>query len=149
MSNYATYDPADYTVDDLMRAAHGDTRVMAPSLAVEMLRVKIGVDTESTMARLAEDESADPRARRTATLALADYPTQPCCASLPPRSTDGSPTLPGGRCPVRADPAAHTGLRRLAQCNHSCLKPHESVSLPLAASHSCAAVCRNWWACSL
>jgi hypothetical protein len=74
MSNYATYDPADFTVDDLMRAARGDTRAMAASLAVELLRVKVGVDTESTMAGLAQDESADPRARRTATLALADYP---------------------------------------------------------------------------
>jgi hypothetical protein len=74
MSDQVTYDPADFTVDDLMQAAHGNTRTMAASLAVELLRVKVGVDAESTMARLAEDESADPRARRTATLALADYP---------------------------------------------------------------------------
>lgn len=101
MSDFATYDPADFTVEDLMRAAHGDTRVLASSLAVELLRRKADVDTESTLAGLATDGTADPRARRTATLALADFPDS---APLLRRLLDG----PDGRLAE----AARTALSR-------------------------------------
>jgi hypothetical protein len=74
MINQATYNPRDYTIEQLETAARGDSTIMPASLAVALLEAHPDVDTQSTMLRLVQDESADPRGRRSAARALAPFP---------------------------------------------------------------------------
>jgi hypothetical protein len=74
MTDRTIYNPRDYTIEQLEKAAHGDSTIMAPPLAVALLEAHPDVDTKSTMLRLAQDESVDPRGRWSAARMLAQFP---------------------------------------------------------------------------
>ncbi len=60
MINQATYNPRDYTIDQLETAARGDSTTMPASLAVALLEAHPDVDTQSTMLRLVQDGVSRP-----------------------------------------------------------------------------------------
>jgi hypothetical protein len=70
-----SYDPASYTVDELMAAARGESRLLAGTLAVDLLAAKLGARAQEALEGLAQDEAVDLRSRRTAVLALSGFPT--------------------------------------------------------------------------
>jgi hypothetical protein len=70
-----TYDPGDFTVEELLAAAHGESKTLSPQLAVTLLRAKLGDGAEHQLTTLARDDTADPRARHAAALALAEFPS--------------------------------------------------------------------------
>jgi hypothetical protein len=74
MSDQANYNPRDYTTEQLEAAAHGNSTTMAASVAIALLEAHPDIDTQSTMARLVQDHSVDPRARRSAARVLASFP---------------------------------------------------------------------------
>ncbi|MCM3923882.1 hypothetical protein ND748_19690 [Frankia sp. AiPs1] len=83
MVDQAAYDPRDYPVEQLEAAARGDSTIMAAALAVALLDAHPDVDTRATMLRLAQDQAADPRGRRSAVRALAGFPdTAPTLRTL-------------------------------------------------------------------
>lgn len=69
-----TYDPAAFSVAELEDAMRGRSDVLAPTLAVTLLRAKLGGRAEPSLTRLALDASIDVRARRTAVTALGELP---------------------------------------------------------------------------
>ncbi|MFI1700695.1 hypothetical protein ACH419_32670 [Streptomyces bobili] len=75
MSDYAVYNPADFTTEDLATAARGKMASLSPQLAVTLLRAKLGGDAAGPLTGLARDDTADPRGRYAAALALASYPS--------------------------------------------------------------------------
>jgi hypothetical protein len=74
MTDVIAYNPRDYTIEQLEAAARGDSSIMAPAVAVALLEAHPDVDTRATMLRLAGDESADFRSRRSAVRTLARFP---------------------------------------------------------------------------
>lgn len=73
MSDYVTLDPNDFTDDELLSAARGETKHLKPQLAVTLLRAKLGPSAEQPLVELATDETVDQRARQSAVLELAGY----------------------------------------------------------------------------
>jgi hypothetical protein len=75
MSDYAVYNPAEFTTEGLIVAARGKSKQLSSQLAVALLRAKLGDEAEEELAELACDDTADPRGRHAATLALGSYPS--------------------------------------------------------------------------
>jgi hypothetical protein len=75
MSDSAVYDPADFTIEELTRAARGEIKTLSPQLAVTLMRAKLGEEAVQQLTELARDDTADPRGRHAATLALAAFPS--------------------------------------------------------------------------
>jgi hypothetical protein len=75
MSDFKTYDPANFTTEELTRAARGEAKELKPQLAVALLRAKLGDDAEPLLLDLVRSDEADPRARHAAILALASFPS--------------------------------------------------------------------------
>lgn len=75
MSDFGIYSPAGFTVEELMRAARGEEKNLAPQLAVTLLKAKLGDEAEQPLVNLARDDTADPRGRHAATIALMSYPS--------------------------------------------------------------------------
>jgi hypothetical protein len=73
MSDYVTLDPRNFTNEELLSAARGETKQLKPQLAVTLLRAKLGPSAEQPLVELATDETVDLRARQSAALELAGY----------------------------------------------------------------------------
>jgi hypothetical protein len=74
MSDFKTYDPANFTTQELIEATRGGAKELKPQLAVTLLRAKLGDDAERVLLDLVRSDETDLRARHTATLALASFP---------------------------------------------------------------------------
>jgi hypothetical protein len=73
VSDFAVFDPAHFTFEELMSAARGGTTSLKPQLAVTLLKAKLGDAAIPQLADLARDAGVEPRARHAATLALASF----------------------------------------------------------------------------
>jgi len=73
MADYTTVDPRDFTEEELLSGARGESKQLKPQLAVTLLHAKLGPSAEQPLTRLAADEAVDPRARQSAVLELAPY----------------------------------------------------------------------------
>ncbi|MFD7917156.1 hypothetical protein ACFV30_41885 [Streptomyces sp. NPDC059752] len=73
--DYVVYNPADFTTEELASAARGEVAALSPQLAVTLLRAKLGDEAAELLTGLARDDTADPRGRYAAALALASYPS--------------------------------------------------------------------------
>ncbi|MGW2084093.1 hypothetical protein [Streptomyces sp. NPDC001880] len=75
MSDSFVYQSDDFTVEELLQAARGESTALSPQLAVTLLHAKLGDDAEQPLTELASDERADARGRHAAVLALASHPS--------------------------------------------------------------------------
>jgi hypothetical protein len=75
MSDFMIVDPADFSVDQLKQAARGRLPTLKAQLAVTLLHAKLGDRAEPHLVDIATDDSVDPTARHTATLALGSFPS--------------------------------------------------------------------------
>jgi hypothetical protein len=69
------YDPGDFTVEELLAAAHGESKTLSAQLAVTLLHAKLGDGAEQQLRTLATDDTAAARARHAAALASAEFPS--------------------------------------------------------------------------
>lgn len=67
MTDIAKYDPAAFSVDELVSTAQGFGTAVSPQLAVTLLRAKLGEKSLPTLSMLARDDKTDRRARAAAT----------------------------------------------------------------------------------
>jgi hypothetical protein len=74
MSDSVTFDPKDFSEEELVLAARGERAELKPQLAVVLLRAKLGDAAEQLLTEFATDESLDTRARHAAVSQLGAFP---------------------------------------------------------------------------
>jgi hypothetical protein len=69
-----TFDPKDFSEEELVQAARGERAGLKPQLAVVLLQAKLGDAAEQLLTELATDESLDSRTRHAAVSQLRTFP---------------------------------------------------------------------------
>jgi hypothetical protein len=109
MADYKTYDPRDFTTEELVQAARGQSARVPSQTAPALLHAKLGTEAQPVLTALAADEYLDARVRHFAVRELARIPTaapvlERLAASPEPLvASAASEAIAGGGAPEEAE----------------------------------------------
>ena len=73
MVDYVNFDPAAFSVQELVGAARGASQAVPAQIAPVLIRAKLAAEAEGILVQLATDGFLDPRVRQVAVRELAGF----------------------------------------------------------------------------